>query len=61
MMIGITMAALSLTLGVIMTVVAVRVKKLVWQTDKLIPLMLILMSCTLYSLSLFFILNNILD
>ncbi len=61
MMIGITMAALSLTLGVIMTVVAVRVKRLVWQTDKLIPLMLILMSCTLYSLSLFFILNNILD
>ena len=61
MMIGITMAALSRTLGVIMTVVAVRVKRLVWQTDKLIPLMLILMSCTLYSLSLFFILNNILD
>lgn len=59
--IGTSMSVLSFTLGVVMTVVAVRVKRLVWQTDKLIPLMLILMCCTLYSLCLFFILNNILD
>jgi hypothetical protein len=59
--IGLVMALLSLLLAVVMTVVAVRVKRLVWQTDKVIPLMLILMCCTLYSLVLFFIFNNILE
>jgi len=31
------------------------VKRLVWETDKVIPSMLIMMCCTLYSLLLFFV------
>lgn len=54
------MCALSLTLAVVMTVIAVHVKRLVWQTDKVIPLMLILLCCTLYSCVLFFMFENIL-
>ena len=48
-------------LAVVMTIMAVRVKKLVWQSDKIIPLMLVMMCCTLYSLNAFFILYNVLD
>jgi hypothetical protein len=34
---------------------------MVWQTDKVIPSMLIFMCCALYSVALFFILVNILS
>lgn len=55
------MTAVCLFLAVVMTVVTVRVKRLVWDTDKIIPLMLVAMSCTLYTLALFFVWYNIFD
>jgi len=56
---GIVMCSLSLILAVIMTVIAHKVKVLVWQFDKIIPCMLIMMSCSLYSLFLYFGMANI--
>ena len=58
---GIAMCTLSLLLAVIMTVVAHKVKLLVWENDKIIPLMLIMMSCSLYSLLIYFAIANIVD
>jgi hypothetical protein len=49
------MSAVCLALAVILTLITVQVKRLVWETDKVIPSMLIMMCCTLYSLLLFFV------
>jgi len=43
----------------VMTMIANHVRQLVWQTDKIIPLMLILMCCTLYATALYFFLYDI--
>ncbi len=59
--VGIFMTTLSLFLAIVMSVITVQIKRLVWQTDKVIPSMLIFMCCALYSLALFFILVNILS
>lgn len=53
-MAGIVMCTLSLILAIMMTIVAVKVKRLVWQFDKVIPCMLIMMCCSLYSIFLYF-------
>jgi hypothetical protein len=57
--IGSLMCVLSLCLAIVMTCIADHVRKLVWQTDKVIPLMLILMCCTLYSTALYFFFSDI--
>ena len=53
------MITLSMLLAVILTVVVVRVKRMVWGQDYVIPLMLIMLTCSMYSLALFFFFNNI--
>jgi hypothetical protein len=58
---GIVMCSLSLTLAIIMTVIAHKVKLLVWQFDKIIPCMLVMMSCSLYSLFVYFAVANIIE
>ena len=57
---GVIMIVTGSALGVIMTVIAVKVYRLTWQTDKIIPLMLILMCCTLYSSAIYFLMSDIL-
>ena len=59
--VGAFMTLLCAVLGTVMTYVAVKVKKLVWETDRIIPWMLFMMCCTLYSLGIFFVYFNILD
>lgn len=61
LIVGVVMMILTISLGIVMTVVAVKVKRLTWQTDKIIPLMLILMCCTLYSSATYFFFDDILD
>ena len=55
------MCSLSLTLAIVMTVVAYKVKKLVWQFDKIIPCMLVMMCCSLYSIFLYFGVTDIIE
>ena len=57
---GIVMCTIGLILGIVMTFIALKVKGLVWQFDKIIPFMLIMMSCSLYSLVMYFCLTSIL-
>lgn len=59
--IGVLMTLLCIVLATVMTFVAVKVKKLVWETDRIIPWMLFMMCCTLYSLAIFFVYFNILS
>jgi hypothetical protein len=53
------MCTVGLVLAAVMTFVAHKVKLLVWEFDKIIPCMLIMMCCSLYSLFLYFAVANI--
>ena len=55
------MCSLSLILAIVMTVIAYKVKKLVWQFDKIIPCMLFMMCCSLYSIFLYFGMTDIIQ
>jgi hypothetical protein len=57
---GSLMTIITIVLGTVLTLVTIKVKKLVWQTDKIIPMMLIMMCCCLYAQTLFFLFYNIL-
>ena len=59
--VGVFMTLLCIVLATVMTFVAVKVKKLVWETDRIIPWMLFMMCLTLYSLAIFFVFFNILS
>lgn len=58
--VGAFMFLLCVVLGAVMTYVAIKVYRLVWATDRIIPCMLLMMCCCLYSLGLFFLFFNIL-
>jgi hypothetical protein len=57
--VGVFMTILGLVLSAAMTVITLKVKKLVWQQEKVIPLMLMCMCLTLYWLTFFFLYYNI--
>lgn len=47
---------LSLALAALLIIITVKVSKLVWSNDKIIPTMLILLTASLFSLALYYIL-----
>ena len=53
--VGVFMTILGLVLSAAMTVITLKVKKLVWLQEKVIPLMLMCMCLTLYWLTFFFL------
>ena len=58
--VGSVMVLLSLGLAIALTYIAIRVKRLVWERDRIFPLMTIALAACLYSLALYFILQDFL-
>jgi len=54
------MVSISLAVAAFLTVLAFKVKRKVWAVDKLMPIMLYILSCSLYALAVFFLFENIL-
>lgn len=57
---GIIMVSISLAMAALLSVLAFKVKRKVWAVDKLMPIMLCILACSLYALALFFLYENIL-